>query len=77
MGVWITYKGRETKFWYSCTKAQVKDVVRSHCEHWPRDENGPILTADMTALYVTKWGKKDGQDVIEASEPIDVSAQLR
>jgi hypothetical protein len=77
MGVWITYKGRETKFWYACTKQQVREVVRCHFDTWRQDINGPILVTDATVIYVTKWGKKDGDDVIEASDPVDVAAMLR
>lgn len=75
MGVWITYKGRETKFFYACERKDIKALVFGHFDAWRNDENGPILVTDATAVYVTKWSA-DGERV-EASEPIDIAACLR
>lgn len=77
MGILIQYEGRETTFWYTCSREQVRDVIRSHAANWRTElvdvEGGSPVARPLppfTARYVTRW---DG-DTVGESEKVDVAA---
>ena len=73
MGILISYKDRETQFWYGCDRKQIRKTVRDHFQAWPKDANGPIKPEDATVVFVTEW---DGHEV-KASEPVDHLAMIK
>jgi len=78
-GILVEYKGRKSKFWLPCGRADVPKVLAAHHQVWGLEEvqidGEPVMRAitpdEYAVTFCTGWKKVEGKDEMVNPENID------